>query len=488
MSAVTDLQQQSTTETRQTLPQENAYQQIFNAQRAHHPTIAATDYRVRIKKLKKLLQTVREFRREIYQAMYDDFRKSEPEVDLTEILQVTAEIKHAIRHLKKWMKPKRVSPTLIALTTKSWIQYEPKGVVLILSPWNYPFNLTLGPVISAVAAGNCMMVKPSEFTPNSTKVIKKILEHTFETNEVAVIEGGSEVATELLKLPFNHIFFTGSPQVGKIVMRAAAEHLSSVTLELGGKSPVIISESANINDAAKKIVWGKYLNMGQTCIAPDYILVHQKVYEQFVDKVKAYIAKLYGEAESVRQSNTYYPRVVNAKHFQRLTSLLQEAHAKGATIESGGVLDENENYISPTILSNVSTDMRIMQEEIFGPILPLIPYTDDDEAIRFINRMEKPLALYIFSRRRKQYLHLLKHINSGGACINDIALHFSHLNLPFGGANHSGIGSSHGFYGFKAFSHERSVLKHFSNSPISLLFPPYTDFKKRLIKLLEKIV
>ena len=488
MSAVTGLQTKSNPKPHQSLPAENEYQRIFSAQKAYAPAVAATNYRERIKKLKKLLQTVQEFRQEIYQAMYDDFRKSEPEVDLTEILQVIAEIKHAIRHLKKWMKPKRVSPTLVALTTKSCIQYEPKGVVLILAPWNYPFNLTLGPVISAIAAGNCMMVKPSEYTPNSSKVIKKILEHTFERNEVAVFEGGSEVATELLKLPFNHMFFTGSPQVGKIVMRAAAEHLSSVTLELGGKSPVIITESANVSDAAKKIVWGKYLNMGQTCIAPDYILVHQKVYGQFVEKAKSYIAKLYGQEEAERKANTYYPRVVNAKHFNRLKSLLQEAIESGAKIETGGTMDERENYISPTILSDVSSDMRIMQEEIFGPILPLIPYASDEEAIHFVNRMEKPLALYIFSRNSTQYRHILKHTSSGGACINDIALQFSHLNLPFGGVNHSGIGSAHGFYGFKAFSHERAVLKHFSHSPISILFPPYTNFKKRLIKLLEKIV
>ena len=274
---------------------------IFEQQKAFHPQIANTTAKERIQKLKQLHKAIEANRDAIYRALNADFRKSEAETDLTEIMQVVGEIRYAIRHLKKWLNPHRVSPTLVALTTRSWIRYEPRGVVLVISPWNYPFNLTLGPVVSAIAAGNCIMVKPSEFTPQTNAVVRKILGEVFPENEIAVIEGDATIATELLKLPFDHIFFTGNPNVGKIVMKAASENLASVTLELGGKSPVIIDESANINDAAKKVVWGKYLNMGQTCVAPDYVLVNSKVFPEFLEKVQHYIAKLYGETEAERR-------------------------------------------------------------------------------------------------------------------------------------------------------------------------------------------
>lgn len=461
---------------------------IFEQQKAFHPQIANTTAKERIQKLKQLHKAIEANRDAIYRALNADFRKSEAETDLTEIMQVVGEIRYAIRHLKKWLKPHRVAPTLVALTTRSWIRYEPRGVVLVISPWNYPFNLTLGPVVSAIAAGNCIMVKPSEFTPQTNAVVRKILGEVFPENEIAVIEGDATVATELLKLPFDHIFFTGNPNVGKIVMKAASENLASVTLELGGKSPVIIDESANINDAAKKVVWGKYLNMGQTCVAPDYVLVNSKVFPEFLEKVQHYIAKLYGETEAERKANNSYPRVISQRHHERLVELIRDAVENGATLAAGGQSDAAEKYISPTVLTDVSPDSRVMQEEIFGPVLPILSFDHLEAATATIAKLEKPLALYIFSRNRKNTDYFLNQTTSGGTCINDVALQFSHLNLPFGGVNHSGIGSSHGFFGFKAFSHGRAVLKHFSNTPITLLFPPYTGTVKKLIRLVEKVL
>jgi aldehyde dehydrogenase (NAD+) len=455
---------------------------IFTLQQKNVFSISNTTADQRIKKLKRIKDWILTKREGIHKAVYNDFRKPAAEVDLTEIYVVTSEIKHAVRHLKKWMKPRKVRRTLATITTKAWIRYEPKGVVLIISPWNFPINLTLGPMVSAIAAGNCIMLKPSEFTPHTLALIKELLTELFDENEVAIIEGEADVATELLYKPFNHIFFTGSSRVGKIVMKAAAEHLTSVTLELGGKSPVVIDETANIKDAAVKIAAAKFMNKGQACVSPDYIWVHNKNYQKFIDELKKQITRVYGETEAERLSSTSYPRIISDHHHERLVKMLDNSVSCGAKIEIGGEVLPSDKYISPTVLSNVSLDSPVMAEEIFGPILPILSFDSLEETIEMINSKEKPLAIYIFSKNKKNTEFILSNTSTGGSCINDVALHFLHLNLPFGGINNSGHGNSHGYFGFKAFSHERAVLKHYFFSPLKLLYPPYTKPVQKLIE------
>ncbi len=459
---------------------------VFTAQQNNKHLIANTGAGERIAKLNRVLDWLHSNSDRIKQALADDFSKPASEVDLTEIWLATSEIKHAIRHLKKWLRPKPVSPTLPTITTRAWIQYEPRGVVMIISPWNYPFNLTIGPLASALAAGNCIFIKPSELTPASSRLMGEMVETLFPENEVALFEGEKEVAVELLKKPFDHIFFTGSPETGKKVMRAAAEHLTSVTLELGGKSPTIIDETAHLTDAARKIIWGKFLNCGQTCIAPDYLLVHESIENALIEALKREIKRAFGDEEADRKTSPDYARLVNGHHFQRLNDLLEEAVERGAKIEIGGDRDEKDRYLSPTILSHVDAETRIMNEEIFGPLLPVIPYRSLDEVFNIINARPKPLALYIFSNNKRDTQRILANTTSGGSCINEVAFQYSHLNLPFGGVNNSGIGNAHGFYGFKAFSHERAILKHSRFSPLKLIFPPYTGMVKKLIKFVTR--
>jgi len=308
----------------------------------------------------------------------------------------------------------------------------------------------------------------------------------FPENEIAFFEGDKDVSAELLKKPFNHIFFTGSPPVGKIVMENAAKNLASVTLELGGKSPVIVDESANITDAAIKIAWGKFMNNGQACIAPDHLFVHAGKYEQFIDALKKNVQRYYGQTEENRRDSSSYARIISDRHHSRLAGLISEAVDAGAKVEIGGKSNPGERYISPTILSDVTFDMALMKEEIFGPILPVLPFHNLDEVIRSINEGERPLALYIFSRSKKNIKRVLSHTSSGGVCINDLMLHFLHENLPFGGVNNSGFGNSHGFFGFKAFSHERAVLKHNRFAPLKLLLPPYSKTVEKIYELMMR--
>ncbi len=457
---------------------------VFHLQQENRYRVAQTSARERIKKLKRLQHWILENRERIREALYRDFRKPPAETDLTEIYVVLSEIKHAIRHLKKWMKPRRVRPTRALLTTRAWIRYEPRGVVLIISPWNFPFNLTFGPFVSALAAGNCIIVKPSEYSFHTSRLMKQMVEELFPPQEAYLFEGDQRVARELLTYPFDHIMFTGSPVVGKEIMKAAAEHLTTVTLELGGKSPVIVDETANVDDAVQKIAWGKYMNKGQTCIAPDYLLVHRKIYPEFMQKLKDFIKQTYGSTEEERLRNPNYSRIISSKHHQRLVQMLRFAVAQGAHLEMGGKAEEMERYIDPTIITDVPLDSPLMQEEIFGPILPVIPFEELSEVYRIIRQLEKPLALYIFSNSKQNIAAILENTTSGGVCVNDVVLHFLHLNLPFGGINNSGHGNAHGYYGFKAFSHERAVLKHSRFSPMKLMYPPYTRRVQRLIELL----
>lgn len=451
---------------------------IFDLQQQHQIAIGRTSTKERIHKLKQLKTVLLQHRDEIRQALWKDFQKPEVEVDLTEIYPTVKEIKHTIKNLKRWMKPKRVSTPIAMLGSTSYIQYQPKGVVLIISPWNYPINLTLIPLVTAVAAGNCVVLKPSEHTPNSSRVMEKIVAAVFEEKEVAMVQGAVDTSQALLELPFNHIFFTGAPAIGKIVMEAAAKHLTSVTLELGGKSPTIIDETADINKAASRISWGKFTNTGQTCIAPDYLLVHEKVKDKLVEALKRKIQEFYGPDS---QSSNDFPRVVNAKHLQRLKGYLSDAKSKGATLISGGQSNESGNYLSPTLIVNVPEAASLSREEIFGPILPIYTYNDLQEAIDYINSKEKPLALYIFSRKQENIDRIMQDTRAGGTSINQTVMHFTNNSLPFGGDNNSGIGKSHGWYGFEAFSNARSVLRQrWPISAADLAAPPYNKFKRMM--------
>lgn len=463
--------------------QKSEIQRIFNLQKQNQYTIGNTTAKQRIVKLKKLQNAVNSYRQEIKEALYNDYRKHPSEVDLTEIYPVTSEIKDARRHLRSWMRGERVKTPLAMMGSSSQIKYEPKGVVLIVSPWNFPINLTLGPLVSAVAAGNTVIIKPSEMTPNASMIMKKIISEVFDESEVALVEGGVGTSTELLKLPFNHIFFTGAPSIGKIVMKAAAENLTSVTLELGGKSPTIVDETADIQLAAKRVAWGKYVNNGQVCIAPDYLFVHESKKAKFIEEFKKYMSTFYSEDASQESS---YARIVNKRHFDRVKGYVDDAVSKGAKVEAGGNFISGQNFISPTLMTNVSKDSTLMTEEIFGPVLPVFGYTDIDQVIEEVNSREKPLALYIYSKKSKNIEHIIANTRAGGTCINHNAAHFFNTNLPFGGSNNSGIGKAHGKEGFKAFSNSRGIFNQHVPNALDLLTPPYTDFKQKLIDLTIK--
>ena len=438
----------------------------------------------RIKKLKKLKKNIINYSAEIKKALFKDFKKNPSEVDITEIFPVTSEINHTINNLSKWMRDETVGTPITLIGSRSYIKYEPKGLVLIITPWNFPINLTFVSLINAISAGNSVIVKPSEITYNTSIIIKKIIEKTFKSNEVTTVLGGAETAKKLLKLKFNHILFIGSPLIGKIVMKSASKFLASVTLELGGKSPTIIDKNSNLKKAAKRIAWSKFLNNGQICIAPDYLLINKSIKKIFIKLLSKEIQKLYSVKPVESDS---YCRIVNKNHFERLSKLLKDTTKKGAKILIGGKLDKTINFIEPTVIDNVDHKSKIHDEEIFGPILPIYEYNNIDEAITFINQKEKPLALYIFSNSNKNINKVLKRTSSGGICINHSTLHYSNYNLPFGGVNNSGFGRCHGIYGFKEFSNSKSIFRQYLPfSPTDLLVPPYNRYKKIIIKYLLK--
>lgn len=460
---------------------------VFEGQRATALQLRTSTLEQRLAKIRKLRDAMLAHREELLAAGYADFKKPPAEVELTELLPVVAEANDAIRGLKKWMKPTSVWPSRMTFGLSGWIQYEPKGRTLIISPWNYPVNLTFCPLISAIAAGNTAILKPSEMTPHCSALMVKIVREIFTEDEVAIFEGDAAVSTTLLSLPFDHIFFTGSPAIGKVVMAAAAKHLTSVTLELGGKSPTIVDATADLKLAAQNILWGKFTNNGQTCIAPDHIYVHASVKDQFVRECANVLETTYGRDAASQQKSPFLARVVNARHTARIKGLLDDATAKGARVLTGGKVDESDCYIAPTLLENIPADAKIMSEEIFGPLLPIIPFTSVDEVVARINADPKPLALYIWSKSEPVIEQLLKQTSAGGTCINHTVVHFLHGNLPFGGVNNSGIGRAHGHYGFRDFSHERSVVRtRFMLA--KMFFPPYTDKMRRIVNLLIKTV
>jgi aldehyde dehydrogenase (NAD+) len=439
----------------------------------------------RISRLKSIREWIKEHQKDLHLALLSDFQKPPTETDLSEIFTVTSEINHAIKHLKFWMKPKSVSTPLPMIGTSGRIFYEPKGCALIIAPWNYPFNLAIGPLVSAISAGCTAIIKPSELTPNTSSLIQKMITELFDPSEVAVFQGESDVAQELLKLPFDHIFFTGSPAVGKIVMKAAAENLTSVTLELGGKSPAIVDQDANLKDTAEKLVFGKFINCGQTCVAPDYILVQEMVKEELLMELKVALNKMYDPKFKGIEKSPDLARIINDRHFDRLVSSLKDSIEKGAKIEFGGKHDDSSRYIEPTIISQVKDDMILIEEEIFGPILPIKTFSQLDDAISFVNGKPKPLALYYFGLDTKRTTKVLKETSSGNAVINDCVIHFLDLEMPFGGVNSSGHGKAHGHFGFLAFSNEKGVLKQrVGLNNATLLRPPYGVAAKKIIQSL----
>lgn len=441
----------------------------------------------RKERLLKLLNWINSHQEAIHEALWLDFNKPAIEVDLNEIFPVTSEIKHCLKNLSNWMRPQPQATPLPMLGTSAFVVAEPKGRALLISPWNFPFNLAIGPLVSALAAGCPAILKPSEYAPHTAQLVQNLVSDLFAPHEVAVCLGEKEVASELLALPFDHIFFTGSPTIGKIVMRAAAQHLSSVTLELGGKSPVILDDSADLKDAAEKLIWGKFVNCGQTCIAPDYILVPEDKKEIFLGHAREVLNRYYDPNGKGIMQSPDYARLINTKHFERIRQLLEDSLQKGAQVEAGGELDADTRYVAPTLISNIREDMLVFQEEIFGPILPILTYSHLNDALALIHSQPKPLALYFFGKDESRAKRVMAETSSGNLVINDCVLHFLHSELPFGGVNNSGIGKAHGKYGFLAFSNEKGVLKQrvgFNN--VSLLRPPYGLRVKKLIATMMK--
>lgn len=445
----------------------NIIEQKFYDSKAFFNTQQTKDISFRKELLKKLSKAIKSYESDILEALYTDLGKNKVEAYATEIGITLKSIKNARKELKNWTKTKNVDTPLYLFPTKSYIKKEPYGTVLIIAPFNYPFQLVFEPLIGAIAAGNTAIIKPSELTPNVARVIKRLINETFDANYIEVIEGGIEETQTLIHLPFDYVFFTGSENVGKIVYQAASENLVPVTLEMGGKSPVIVDETANIKVASERICFGKFTNAGQTCVAPDYILVHESVKDDLITALSKTLREFYGQ--NIQQSPDY-GRIVNLKHYHRLTSLLNSAQMN---IVFGGHSDEDERYIEPTLLDHVTNDSAIMQEEIFGPILPILTYQSLDEAIAFIHQRPKPLSLYLFSEDENATQRVINELSFGGGAINDTLMHLANPKLPFGGVGASGMGRYHGKYSFDTFTHEKSYIFKSTRLESGVHLPPY---------------
>ena len=464
----------------------NPFQEIRNKQQFYFEnTLRKSALFERKQKLKKVKKWIRANESHIIKALYDDFKKSPEEVRIAEIKPVISEINDALKNLRDWAAPQRVKTPLYLLGSKSHIISQPKGLNLIIAPWNFPFNLTIVPMISAITAGNCAVLKPSELTPNCEQLIVRMIAELFSPEEITVIAGGVEETTQLLDLKWDHIFFTGSPQVGKIVMKAASNYLTPVTLELGGKNPVIVDKTANLKDTAQKLIWGKLINNGQSCVSPNYVLVHTKIKAKLIVELEKAFAKMYGQTKEEIESNNALTRVVNKGHFKRITALIDNSIKQGANVIIGNHTNSDDNYISPTILDNITAKSAIFKDEIFGPVLPLMEFQSIDEALSIINKEEAPLALYIFSSSKKNTKNIINNTSAGTTAINETTIQFIHGNLPFGGNGHSGIGRSHGKYGFNAFSNERAILKQRRGfTTIKLIYPPTNKFKRFIVRFM----
>lgn len=458
--------------------QENPVQKIITVQREFFSAGRTRTAEFRLDALKKLKAAIIANERQINEALLKDLHKPLMESYASETGFVINEINHALKNLGKWMRSATVRPSFMVFPSRSTIINEPYGAALIIGAWNYPFQLTLGPLVGAIAAGNCCIVKPSELAPESSRIVGKIIGEAFDETHVAAVEGGVEVSRHLLEQRFDKIFFTGSPGVGKIVAEMAARQLTPVTLELGGKSPCIVDRDTDIDAAARRILWGKFLNAGQTCVAPDYALVHAEVKEKFYAACRKRITEFYGDRP---EASPDFPRIVNKKHFIRLKGYLEEGK-----IILGGQYDENGLYIAPTVMETDNMDSPVMREEIFGPILPVIAFTTLDEAEKIIGLNPDPLAFYLFSKNRGTVKRLTERVPFGGGCINDTLSHIMNPRLPFGGRGNSGMGCYHGKFGFDAFSHRKSVLKKGFAFEMKMKFPPYGDGYKYLKKLLMR--
>ncbi len=454
----------------------NTLEEIFEAQGSQRWAVANTTAKERIAKLKALRKAIVDRQQEFYDAVWADFHKPKTEAWLTEVFPALEEIDYAIKHLRKWMKDKPGKWSWLFPLNKSISHFEPKGRVLIMAPWNYPFLLFVSPIVAAIAAGNVVIAKPSHKTPHVAAFLESLIAGVFEQNEVAVVQGaGAELGDKLLALSFDHVFFTGSPKVGAHVAECAAKVHAGVTLELGGKSPTIVLEDVNVADAAKKIAWGKCLNAGQTCIAPDFVLCPRRLMQPLADAIADNIKKMYGDTEDTRKDCENFVHIVESRAVERHKALILDAVEKGATAVIGGAefCDADARYTSATVLTGVTPDMDIMQSEIFGPILPIIAYDSLDEAIQFVQARPKPLALYIFGKSQRDIKRVLRETTSGSTCTNHCILQIENLSVPFGGVGMSGTGNYHGIYGFKTFSHERNVMHQGAFDPLSCLYPPY---------------
>lgn len=432
----------------------------------------------RLQQLKKLQTAIEERQEQLAEALYKDLHKSPLESYMVEVGVILDELRYSIKHLKKWMHSQNVKTPLAHFWAKSFITPEPYGVVLIVSPWNYPFQLTLSPLIGAIAAGNCVVIKPSDDSPNMSKALYELIDSIFDKNYITVIEGGIKESEELLKQNFDYIFFTGSPAVGKIVMRSAAEHLTPVTLELGGKSPCIVEQSANLKITARRIAFGKLLNSGQTCVSPDYVLVDEKIKAEFI---KFLIAEIDSMLPTQKYRDENLPSIVNQRHFTRLKNLL-----KKQKIVYGGKINVSKKIIEPTLVDEPAWEDALMQEEIFGPILPILSYRSLDGAVQKIKSQPKPLALYLFTTSAKIEKKILSEVSYGGGCINDTIVHLANPDLPFGGVGNSGMGNYRGKTTFETFSHYKSVLKKYNWPDVPVRYHPFNKTKEKFLRFFLK--
>lgn len=427
--------------------------------------------------LKKLLTVIQKNENVICDALYKDFKKSKFESLATEVVLVVKELQLAIKNIDRWAKPKSVSASLLNFPSKDFIYSEPYGTVLLIAPWNYPYQLVIAPLIGAIAAGNTVIIKPSELTPATSALLEMMISETFSSEFISVVQGDKEVSKELLQQKWDYIFFTGSVKVGKIVAEAAAKHLTPVTLELGGKNPCIIDDTAKITLSARRIVWGKFVNAGQTCIAPDYLLVHKSIEADFIKELQTEIVRAYGENPKTSKD---FPRIINISNFERLSAFL-----KDGKIVAGGVTDVENLYISPTLIQNPSLESEVMQEEIFGPILPVLTYSSEADLEKIILRFDKPLAFYVFSENKPFAEKILKNFSFGGGATNDVMIQFVNHRLPFGGVGSSGLGAYHGKHSFETFSHKKSITRKGTWLDIPFRYAPY-EGKVSLFKKISK--
>jgi acyl-CoA reductase-like NAD-dependent aldehyde dehydrogenase len=450
---------------------------ILDRQRAFYDSGQTRPVEFRLRQLRALEQAMRGNERAILAALQADLRKSDVEGFATEVGVALEDLKHIRRRLRGWARPRRVPVHWVQLPGSAWIYPEPYGTALIIGPWNFPFLLIVAPLIGAIAAGNCAVLKPSEVAPNTSHLLARLIADTFDPGYVTVVEGDAQTAQALLAHRFDYIFYTGGATVGKLILQAAAQHLTPATLELGGKSPAVIDADVDLKTAAQRVVWGKFTNAGQICITPDYALVDRRVKTNFIALARAAIREFFGDDP---QRSPDYGRIINACHFDRLRALL--AHGN---IVHGGQTDATDRYIAPTLIDTPVLDSPLMQEEIFGPLLPIVAYDSFDDAIRFLNARPKPLALYFFSRSAANQERILRETSSGGVCINDVMLHYANSALPFGGVGASGMGKYHGRYSFDTFTHPKAVLKKPFWLDIRQRYMPYSD---TLLRLLRRLV